>query len=604
LTEKKTGSDPGTRTDAKAALPADPPHKQGAGGTTPQKLRRRAEDAAREKVARMQDKIDALSPEESRHLSHELSVHQIELEMQNDELRRIQADLEASRALYFDLYDLAPVGYFTINDQGMILEANLTAGNLLGIARGTLVRQPLSRFIVRDDQDVYYRHRKLLLETGTTQVCELRMLRVDAAPFWVRMEASAKREGENAKTVYRAVVSDITESKQLEETQLFLLQSGYSGEDFFVSLARYLAQSLSMDYVCIDRLLGDKLTAQTVAVYFDGKFEDNVEYTLKDTPCGDVVGKTICCFPRDVRRLFPRDVILQEMAAESYVGCTLWSSQGQPIGLIAVLSRKHLANPRLAESVLKLASLRAAGELERRQGEMELQTHQLQLEAANKELESFSYSVSHDLRAPLRAIDGFSRIILKQADKFDENTRRQFHLIRDNARTMEILIDNLLTFSRVISNNMTLTEINMDKLAQEVWEELRAVNSEREIDVRITDIMSGFGDRNLVKQVLLNLFSNSVKFTKNRKPGIIEMRSYKEGDKVVYSLKDNGAGFDMAYYDKLFGVFQRLHSHEEYEGTGVGLAIVQRIIKRHGGRVWGEAKIDEGATFYFTLPAG
>jgi two-component system sensor kinase len=144
----------------------------------------------------------------------------------------------------------------------------------------------------------------------------------------------------------------------------------------------------------------------------------------------------------------------------------------------------------------------------------------------------------------------------------------------------------------------------MDKLATEVWKELWAANQKRKLEVKITDIMPGFGDRNLIKQVLLNLFSNAVKFTKNQKPGIIEMSSYKEGEKVVYSLKDNGAGFDMEYYDKLFGVFQRLHSSEEYEGTGVGLAIVQRIIHRHGGRAWAEGKVDEGATFYFTLPAG
>ena len=605
VTEKETCSDLVAMMDSKDSPPADPPLQRDSGGKTPQKLRRRAEDAAREKVAQMQEKIDTLSPEDARHLSHELRVHEIELEMQNDELRRIQGDLEVSRARYFDLYDLAPVGYFTLNDKGLILEANLTAANLLGVARGTLVLQPLSRFIVRDDQDIYYRHRKLLLETGSTQVCEVRMLRADAAPFWTRMEASTRQDSESAETVYRAVMSDITESKQMEETLLFLLQSGYSGEDFFVSLARYLAQSLSMDYVCIDRLLGDKLTAQTVAIYFDGKFEDNVEYALKDTPCGDVVGKTICCFPRDIRHLFPQDVILQEMAAESYVGCTLWSSKGQPIGLIAVISRKHLANPRPAESILKLVAMRAAGELERRQAEMALKAHHLQLEAANKELESFSYSVSHDLRAPLRAIDGFSRIILKQQwDKFDENTRRQFNLIRDNTKMMEILIDNLLTFSRVISNNMTVSEINMDKLATEVWKELSAANQKRKLEVKITDIMPGFGDRTLIKQVLLNLFSNAVKFTKNQKPGIIEMSSYKEGEKVVYSLKDNGAGFDMEYYDKLFGVFQRLHSSEEYEGTGVGLAIVQRIIHRHGGRAWAEGKVDEGATFYFTLPAG
>jgi light-regulated signal transduction histidine kinase (bacteriophytochrome) len=142
----------------------------------------------------------------------------------------------------------------------------------------------------------------------------------------------------------------------------------------------------------------------------------------------------------------------------------------------------------------------------------------------------------------------------------------------------------------------------MDKLANEVWDDVRTANQEREFEVKITKILPGFGDRALIRQVLFNLFSNAVKFTKNRKLGIVEMSSYKESDKVVYCLKDNGAGFDMAYYNKLFGVFQRLHSHEEYEGTGVGLAIVQRIIHRHGGRVWAEGKENKGATFYFTLP--
>ncbi len=168
-----------------------------------------------------------------------------------------------------------------------------------------------------------------------------------------------------------AVFEVITDRKLLEETQSFLLQHNYPDKDFFPSLARYLARSLEMDYVCIDRLRGDRLTAQTVAVYYDGKFEDNVEYTLKDTPCGDVVGKTICCFSQSVRHLFPKDAILQEMSAESYVGTTVWSSKGQPIGLIAVLSRKPLVNPRLAEAILKLVAIRAAAELEREQAEEE-----------------------------------------------------------------------------------------------------------------------------------------------------------------------------------------------------------------------------------------
>ncbi len=242
---------------------------------------------------------------------------------------------------------------------------------------------------------------------------------------------------------------------------------------------------------------------------------------------------------------------------------------------------------------------------DRKQAETELQNKTVLLQEANRELESFSYSISHDLRAPLRAIDGFSRIILRQqGDKFDADTRRQFQMIRDNTKMMGMLIDDLLAFSKIQKASMRISLIDMDKLAGEVWEDIRQAHPERELDVRFTEIRPGYGDGNLIRQVFFNLLSNAVKFTKNRKPGIIDISSYKEGDEIVYCVKDNGVGFPMAYYGKLFGVFQRLHTQEEFEGTGVGLAIVQRIINRHGGRVWAEGKEDRGATFYFTLSTG
>ncbi|MBF0118591.1 MAG: transporter substrate-binding domain-containing protein [Desulfobacterales bacterium] len=177
---------------------------------------------------------------------------------------------------------------------------------------------------------------------------------------------------------------EIIDRKLIEETQLFLLKIGSSttNANFFEALAEYLSKSLSMDYICIDKLQGDLLSAQTVAIYFDGKFEDNVSYTLKDTPCGDVVGETICCFPNGVRHLFPKDVVLQEMLAESYVGTTLWSSSGKPIGLIAMISRYTLKNRAVAETILKLASIRAASELERMQVESQRETALYDLQIA------------------------------------------------------------------------------------------------------------------------------------------------------------------------------------------------------------------------------
>ena len=205
--------------------------------------------------------------------------------------------------------------------------------------------------------------------------------------------------------------------------------------------------------------------------------------------------------------------------------------------------------------------------------------------------------------APLRAIDGFSRKLEREyGDKLDKKAGRLIDIIRSNTEKMGFLINDLLSFSRVQKINMNTSEIDMEKLSNEVWDEIRAAHEQRELKFKITKILPGFGDRNLIRQVLFNLFSNAVKFTVNQKPGIIELSSYKDSDQVVYRLKDNGTGFDMAYSNKLFGVFQRLHG-EEYQGTGIGLAIVQRIINKHGGRVWAEAEVDKGATFYFTLPS-
>jgi light-regulated signal transduction histidine kinase (bacteriophytochrome) len=238
----------------------------------------------------------------------------------------------------------------------------------------------------------------------------------------------------------------------------------------------------------------------------------------------------------------------------------------------------------------------------RKQAEEVLEKRTSQLEELNRELESFSYSVSHDLRAPLRAIDGYARLILKkQGDKFDEDTLSKFNVIRNSTQIMGQLIDDLLTFSRLGRQHMSITKLDMDAMMKEAWKELQVINPERGIRFTVKDTPTGYGDRALIKQVCINLLSNAIKFTKYMDDARIETGGRTDGDENVYFVKDNGVGFDMAYYDKPFGVFQRLHSSEDFEGTGVGLAIVQRIIHRHGGRVWAESKVNEGTCFYFSL---
>jgi PAS domain S-box-containing protein len=240
---------------------------------------------------------------------------------------------------------------------------------------------------------------------------------------------------------------------------------------------------------------------------------------------------------------------------------------------------------------------------ERKLTEKSLAEHAAKLEESNKELESFSYSVSHDLRAPLRAIDGYSRMILKnQGDRLAEDAKRQFQVIRDNVEKMGKLIDDLLGFSRLGRQEVVKANLDLDELIREVWDELVTINPDRAMSLKVDQMPAPLGDQALIRQVYRNLLGNAVKFTKTREAAEIEAGCVMKGHETVYYVRDNGMGFDMKFHDKLFGVFQRLHSDAEYEGTGIGLALVQRIIHRHGGRVWAEGEVDKGATFYFTLP--
>ena len=230
-----------------------------------------------------------------------------------------------------------------------------------------------------------------------------------------------------------------------------------------------------------------------------------------------------------------------------------------------------------------------------------------ELENANKELESFSYSVSHDLRAPLRSIHGFSQIILDEyASSFAPDVTHYFDLIRKNATMMGNLVDDLLNFSRLGRQSLNMVAMNPEKTIREVIELMQTDIAQYHVDIKINPMPDCKADSSLLKQVYVNLISNAIKFSKEKatpqiEMGFLEKSVAQEDGAACYYVKDNGVGFDMKFYDKLFGVFQRLHRAEDYEGTGVGLAIVQRIIKKHGGSIWADSVVGEGTTFYFTL---
>ena len=265
------------------------------------------------------------------------------------------------------------------------------------------------------------------------------------------------------------------------------------------------------------------------------------------------------------------------LLAASFVLCVLLLENGR---LYALLAEAHDTERR-----------------ERRRAEEQA----AELAAVNRELDAFAYSVSHDLRAPLRAVDGYSRMIEEDyGGRLDAEGRRLLAVVRDASQRMGRLIDDLLGFSRVGRARLARASVDMAALVHEVRQELAGESS---APVEVGDMPDGFGDRALLKQVWTNLVHNALKYSGRRERPRVEIGGKRDAGETVYWVRDNGVGFDMKYYDKLFGVFQRLHGADEFPGTGIGLAIVQRVVARHGGRVWGEGRTGDGAVFYFALPA-
>ena len=412
------------------------------------------------------------------------------------------------------------------------------------------------------------------------------------------------------------VYSDISERKLIEDTQIFLLGCGLpgTGEDFFESLARYLAETLNMEYVCIDRLEGDGLMAQTVAVYNEGIFENNIRYSSKDTPCGKVVENNICCYKKDVKNLFPDDTALQKLNAESYVGTTLIDSKGKAIGLIAVIGQQILNNEAKPEMLLKLVAPRAAAEMERREAEDDLKESLEKLHAALEKAEesdrlktAFLANMSHEIRTPMNGILGFSEL-LKEPGLNSTQQQNYIKIIEKSGARMLNIINNIVDISKIQAGLIKpeMQELNINDQIEYVSSLFNHEVKAKRMNINIIKPLPVseamvFTDREKLISILTNLIKNAIKYSEK---GTIEIGCVKREYFFTLFVKDEGIGIPR---EKQLAIFERfvqadIEDKEARQGAGLGLAITKSYVEMLGGKIWVESQEHNGSCFYFTIP--
>ncbi len=380
---------------------------------------------------------------------------------------------------------------------------------------------------------------------------------------------------------------------------------------FFAHLARNLADILRVDLVSVcERRPEDRGELKSLGAFIDGRESISIDCALANTPSALVISQGISLYLDDVRQSFPLDSELAGLQARSFAGAPIYGTDGCVLGLIKVAAREPIRDPQTVKATLEIFSVRAASELERRKAitalracEVRCSEYSAQLDAVNAELEAFSYSVAHDLRAAVQGIAACSRIISEDyADHLDETGKQWLSHIRNDAGQLDTLTRSLLELSRVSRAGLHRSNLNLSEIAREAGASLMTGDPQRVVEFRVADRLEVCGDELLLRTVMNNLLGNAWKFTGKRKVANIEVGSVStQSNGTVYFVRDNGAGFDMKYAGKLFGAFQRLHPPHEFEGPGIGLATVRRVIHRHGGRVWAEGAVDAGATIFFTL---
>jgi PAS domain S-box-containing protein len=530
--------------------------------------RKRAEDELRKAHAELEQRVAERTAE--------LSQANAALKEEIAERLRIEEALQESEARFREMYDEAPVGYHELDADGRITRVNRTELVMLGYTAEEMV----GRFVWEFTADPVVSREAVKAKLAGSQPLrpfERVLQRKDGTRFPALIEDRLLRDASGRITGIRSTIQDITDRKRAEEQ---VRESQQELRDYIDHMSTLNAKvALDGTLLLVNKIaeMGSGLPREQLmrTNFLEGPwwaFDPAVQARVRDAFRRAVAGETVNYDEKVF--VFGRVIVIN-------------------FSLVPVMDEQGRVRYILAE---------ARDITPQKQAEEALRASTAQLEVANRELEAFSYSVSHDLRAPLRSIDGFSRMLLEDyADALDDTGRQYLQRVRAATQRMGYLIDDLLKLARVSRTEIRRERVDLSALARGIIEQQQKAQPDRRVDIHIMDGLTAEGDARLLQIALENLLGNAWKFTSEKPRAVIEFAAQREGDELVYFVRDNGAGFDMTYAHKLFGPFQRLHDATRFDGTGIGLATVQRVIHRHGGRVWAQSSVGEGATFYFTL---
>ncbi len=506
------------------------------------------------------------------------------------ERKRAEEALRESESRKEAILKSALDSIITIDGEGKIIEFNPAAEKMFGYAQQEVIGKLMADLMIPPSlRDAHNSGLARYLATGEVHILnkltELRAMRSDGTEFPIELTITAI--GSQAAPLFTGFIRDITGRKQAEQT---LRESEQRFRATFEQAAVGIAHvSLDGKWLRVNQKLCD-IVGYTREELLERSFRDITHPDDLDADL-DYISQMLS---GKIQTYSIEKRYIRKDGSEVWINLTVSlarGSSGEPEYFISVL--EDITERKQIEQLVRDLH----GSLERRVAQ-----RTAQLEAANKELEAFSYSVSHDLRAPLRHIDGFTKLLVKrESERLDSTSSRYLRIISESVAKMGLLIDELLALSRTSRQEMRTSRVELNNLIKEAQSELAPAIEGRSIQWQIGQLPAVEGDAMLLRAVVVNLLSNAIKYTRPRPQARIEIGASSSGDRVVVFVSDNGVGFDMQYADKLFGVFQRLHREDEFEGTGIGLATVRRIINRHGGAVWAEGEKDRGATFYFTL---